>query len=336
MHIKIVHGNFHHRHTLLDFKLFADGQFDEAVEENTTTSHNESKNDNINSDEILEKDSVKMTEVKDAVSDEVLGPKSAPEVPGIEKVKNNISQPLKSKTFEKKYDIGKEEKKGKKGVSLHMKRFREDDEECDSQWNVLFLSGGGGARAKTRIKYAEDEALDGMLQRHTTKSTIPKILDLTMCKNMAPGNFPLAKWPIKDYAKELKQMKSLKEFSLTYSPNVKGIVHPYVNFSTVKIPANEFDEYVDKEFFSCDLPSKGFLKFASSVGISKLQVLLNGEAIVVLTFSPKGWNKCGHRLGSGHCRKPEINPCKCDLDCCRGKWSDEEWFTVLNQFPKSK
>ena len=40
--------------------------------------------------------------------------------------------------------------------SLHMKRFREDDEESDSQWNLLFLSGGGGARAKTRIKYAEE------------------------------------------------------------------------------------------------------------------------------------------------------------------------------------
>jgi len=267
MHIKIVHGKFYHHHTLVDFRLFADGQFDEfidtdkdetmnqvkmvAVDENPSNNLTTSKTVDIHSDGICQKDSIKMTEIKDAESDGVLVPKSALEVHAIEKINDNISQPLKSETFEKKCDIGKEKKNEEKGVSLHMKRFREDDEECDSQWNLSFLSGGGGAQAKTLIKYAEDEALDGMLQRHTKKSTIPKILDLTICKNMAPGNFPLAKWPIKDYAKELKHMKSLKEFSLTYSPNVKGIIHPYVNFSTVKIPANEFDEFVDKEFSSC-------------------------------------------------------------------------------------
>jgi len=358
MHIKIILGNVHHNRNLSDFRLFHAGQFDESidtdedvemkkgkvtqdlvmnevemlsVDKNHRDHPTKSNSDEIQSQGVGQQESIKMIKVRDTASNEVFGPRS-----GIEK--DNISQPQVSQTCTKtlKSEMGKGKMNEKKGVSLCRKRCRQDNEECDSQWNLSFVSGSGGAQAKTLIKYAEDEALDGMLQRHTKKSTIPKVLDLVMCKNMVPGNFPLAKWPIKDYAKELKHMHSLKEFSLKYSPNKKGIIHPYVGFSSIKIPANEFDEYVAKEFFSCDLPSKGFLKFGSSIGISKLQILVNDEATVILTFSPKGWNRCGHRLGSGHCLKPEINACKCDLECCRGKWSDEEWLAVLDQYKKSK
>lgn len=299
MHIRIITDDFQVHHNMINHQECLPGQFDEAVQHVDNTQMKPDKEDFLQ-----------------------------------ESTRNKPRDKTKTTTDTETLTQGMTSMK--REFFSGLKRWRPENEETESQWNIYFMPVGGGIPQKSLMKYAEDEALDGMLQRHTKKSDIPKTFELTMCKAMVPGNFALGKWPIKKQAKELKNMETLKEFCSAFSPNKNGIIHPYVHLSSVKIPLDDFNEYVKKEFSNWKLQSKGFLTFSSSIGISKTQALFKGKIMVILTFLPVSWNKCGHRLFSSHCRKPEIIPRKCDLVCCSGKWSDTEWSTVLTQYGKKK
>jgi hypothetical protein len=204
----------------------------------------------------------------------------------------------------------------------------QDLSEVSSDWNLHLKPGAGGIIAFTQLQNLEKDAIDGLLQNHSKKSYSRTSLQLTMCKGMPGSKFALAKWVVSTKCKELNLMESLATLSSSFNPNTNGIVHPYMKFSSVKIPRQELEEYVKDHFKN----PRGFLVFTSSIGMTKSKINVKDKEMVTLRFSPKAWNKNGHRLSCAHQRKPIIEAVKCKSSCCHGKWSDEEWCDVVKQF----
>jgi len=204
----------------------------------------------------------------------------------------------------------------------------DDVSELASDWNLHFKSGAGGVVAFNNLQTPEKDAVDGLLQMHSKKSHARVALKLTMCKGMPGSKCPLAKWHVNTKCKELKLMENLVNLCSKFNPNTNGILHPYLKFSSVKLPRTELDEFVETHFKN----RRGFLVFTSSIGMSKSKINVKEKSMAVLRFSPKAWNKNGHRLSCAHQRKPIIEPVQCELDCCKGKWDDAEWLDVKKQF----
>jgi len=200
--------------------------------------------------------------------------------------------------------------------------------EVASDWNLHLKSGASGVVALTEQQNLEKDAIDGLLQKHSKKSYARVGLELTMCKGMLGTKCALAKWAVSAKCKELKLMESLVNLCSNFDPNTNGILHPYLKFSSVKIPRPELEEFVETHFKN----RRGFLVFTSSTGMSKSKTNVKDKEMVVLRFSPKAWNKNGHRLSCAHQRKPIIEPVKCKLDCCKDNWDDVEWLDIKKQF----
>jgi len=209
-------------------------------------------------------------------------------------------------------------------VTLEAKNTSEDA----SDWNLHLKPGAGGVVALTKQQKLEKDAIDGLLQKHTKKWHAPVELKLTMCKGVLGTKCALAQWAVSTKCKELKLMEGLVNLCSKFNPNTNGILHPYLKFSSVKIPRTELDEFVETNFKN----RRGFLVFTSSIGMSKSKINVKDKEMAVLRFSPKAWNKNGHRLSCAHQRKPIIEPVKCNLACCKGQWDDAEWLDVKKQF----
>jgi len=211
------------------------------------------------------------------------------------------------------------------------KRGRQEEEQKEG-WNIDARCHAGGIPAMTG-RHAERDAknarMDQELGTITKKVASPDML-LTYCMDLVPGGVPLAKWPIPDIAKELKIMEDLRLFSTRFSPNTKGIIHPYLKFSSVDIPMDDFDKFVYETFPKWAKKDRAFYNFASSVGLSKLpQINEAGLHVVSLTFCPCAYNNNLARLCTSHGRKPKITPEQCANACCHGKWTPELWQSVL-------
>jgi hypothetical protein len=211
------------------------------------------------------------------------------------------------------------------------KRGRQEEEQKDG-WNTNARCHAGGIPAMTAHyvkKDAKNARMDFQLGT-TTKKLASADMMLTFCMDLVPGGLPLAKWPIPEIAKELKIMENLRLFSTGFSPNSKGIIHPYLKFSSVDIPIDDFDKFVLKNFPNWAKKNRAFYNFASSVGLSKCpQVNEAGERVVTLTFCPSAYNNNLDRLCTAHGRKPKIIPTQCADACCHGKWTPELWQSVM-------
>jgi hypothetical protein len=213
------------------------------------------------------------------------------------------------------------------------KRGRQEEEQKEG-WNINARCRAGGIPAMT-ARYVEKDAknarMDLQLGTVTKKLASPDIM-LTFCMNVIPGGVPLAKWPIPEIAKELKIMEDLRLFSTGFAPNTRGIIHPYLKFSSVDIPIDDFDNFVLKTFPNWAKKNRAFYNFASSVGLSKCpQVNEAGQRVVTLTFCPPAYNNNLARLCTAHGRKPKITPTQCADACCHGKWTPELWKAVLTR-----
>jgi len=211
------------------------------------------------------------------------------------------------------------------------KRGRQEEEQKE-RWNIDERCHAGGIAAMT-ARHVERDAknarMDHQLGTVTKKLASPDML-LIFCMHLVPGGVPLAKWPIPEIAKELKTMEDLRLFSAAFSPNTKGIIHPYLKFSSVDLPMDDFDQFVVKTFPNWAKKNRAFYNFASSVGLSKRpQVNEAGERVVTLTFCPAAYNNNLDRLCTAHGRKPVITPTQCADACCHGKWTPELWQSVL-------
>jgi len=218
----------------------------------------------------------------------------------------------------------------KTATSLLSRITLEEDNtsEVASDWNLHLKPGAGGIVAFTKQQKLEKDAIDGLLQKHSKKSYSLVELELTMCKGVVGTKCALAKWTVNTKCKELKLMESLVNLCNKFNPNTNGILHPYLKFSSVKIPCAELEEFVETNFKN----RRGFLVFTSSIGMSKSKTNVKDKEMAVLRFSPKAWNRNGHRLSCSHQRKPIIKPVKCNLDCCKGQWDDAEWLDIKKQF----
>jgi len=176
--------------------------------------------------------------------------------------------------------------------------------EVASDWNLHFKSGAGGVVAFTKQQNLEKDAIDGLLHKHSKKSHARVGMKLTMCKGMLGSKCALAKWAVSTKCKALKLMESLVNLCSKFNPNTNGILHPYLKFSSVKMPHPELDEFVKTHFRN----RRGFLVFTSSIGMSKSKINVKDRGMVVLRFSPKAWSKNGHRLLCARQRKPIIEP----------------------------
>ena len=212
------------------------------------------------------------------------------------------------------------------------KKEKQDMNEVSSDWNLHLQPRAGGIVALTKLQNLEKDAIDGLLQHHSKKSYAHTNLQLTMCKGMPGSKFALAKWVVSSKCKELKLMESLAVLSGSFNMNTNGIVHPYMKFSSVKIPRNECEEYVEANFKN----PRGFLVFSSSIGMTKSKINIKDKEMIVLRFSPKAWNKNGHRLSCAHQRKPIIEAVKCNSSCCKGLWNDEEWLNIASKAERKR
>jgi len=178
------------------------------------------------------------------------------------------------------------------------KKEKQDMNEVSSDWNMHLQPGACGIVALTKLQNFEKDAIDGLLQHHSKKSYARTNLQLTMCKGMPGSKFALAKWVVSFKCKELKLIKSLAVTSLSgsFNMNTNGIVHPYMKFSSVKIPRHEFEEYVEANFKN----RRGFLVFSSSIGMTKSKINIKDKEMIVLKFSPKAWKTAFHVLISAN------------------------------------
>jgi len=211
------------------------------------------------------------------------------------------------------------------------KRGRYEEEQKEG-WNINARCHAGGIPAMTSTHLSKDAKIarmDKSLGTVTKKLSSPD-MTLTFCMHVVPGGVPLAKWPIPEIAKELKIMEDLRLFSLDFAPNMKGIIHPYLQFSSVDIPEDDFDNFVIRAFPKWAKKERAFYNFSSSVGLSKTpQINEAGQRVVVLTFCPPAYNNNLARLCTAHGRKPKITPVQCGDACCHGKWTPELWQSVL-------
>jgi hypothetical protein len=218
-----------------------------------------------------------------------------------------------------------------------LKRGRDVD-RSDLLWNVNVRPHSGGIPSNSEQNLEKDalNALMGLNGYMSTKTHAAPSLNVVYCMNVVPGDFPLAKWPINPMAKEFASMEAFKKVAFNFNPNTNGIVHPYLGLSHVKIPVAIFEMFLVATFTTWAKPRRGFYNMASSIGLSiEIQKIPKtaqvGEGTIEMVFSPIAYNKNGYRLCTVHGRKPKITRVKCMEECCKDKWTDAKWATVMNE-----